>query len=345
MVRPPGERSGSRRARPGYAGGIGDLSQTSESRGGPAPARADGFRGVAALVVLTASFAAMTVLARYLSTGFTILQQVYLRAGAAFLLAVVLFRGRIRWRLLARSGRREWSVLVARAALTYPLGTALYSKAATLTTVGAISFIAALPLVSALGLVLRRSAATRRRVAWVLGAAAGVAALSVPGAAAGGRRSGEAAGDLIGLVAMLVIAVFYISRSWHGPIGPGDERLTNPEITVLILGLGALMVAALSLLRGEGVPAGPASGRIWAAVAAAGLLNVVNGYLINFGFEHVEPVRAGNLLTLECLWGLGFGFLFFGQVPGVLELVGGTVIVACAVGLNSEAVPGEGPGP
>lgn len=52
-----------------------------QTRTGPA-------RGVAALVLLAASFALLTVIARYLNSGFTITQQVYLRSAIAFGLGV-----------------------------------------------------------------------------------------------------------------------------------------------------------------------------------------------------------------------------------------------------------------
>ena len=294
--------------------------------------RAPGARGVAALVLLAASFASLTVLARYLNTGFTIPQQVYLRAGIGFAISAMAFGRRIRWRtVVLRTSRREWGVIALRAILLYLVGATLYSKAATIASIGDVSFIAALPLVSALGLALRRVPVTPARVMLVLGSVAGTAVLSAFG---GGQGTGLVSwnrGDLLALVAMLAMAIAYLGRTWH------DSTLNNYEITVLTVGVGALCVALVSVAMGQGLPhvahRDPAA--LWSAVALAGLLNVLNIFLMNYAFEHVDPVRAGNLLTLECVWGLGFGLLFFDQWPTVGELVGGVVIVACAVGLNS----------
>lgn len=329
--------------------------------------RPSGARGVLALVVLTASFALSTVLARHLNSDFTIAQQVYLRSSAAFVVALVAFRRRIRWRaVVLRAGRREWGVVVLRALLFSVLGTTLFSKAAILTSVAVVSFIAALPLVSAIGLVLDRRSATRARVVWVLGAAAGTvllassttsgatsgdssgatsgaasgAAASVTSGAAAGVTSTSAgwnAGALIALVAMLAISAGYIGRTWHGASGPANVPLNNPEITALLIGVGAVILGAFSFLDGEGVP--HAQGRVWLAVAVAGALAMLNVFLINYAFEHVDPVSAGNLLTLESVWGLIFGLVFYGQVPGLGESVGGAVIVLCAVGMNATSAP------
>lgn len=313
--------------------------------------RGNDVRGVLALIVLAASFALLTVLARYLSTGFTIAQQVYLRSLMAFLIAIVAFRRKIRWRsVVTRVGPREWIIVVLRAVLLYAIGTTIYSRAATMTSVGDVSFIAALPLVSALGLVFHRSKATAGAAAWVLGSAVGAAILSGFDGSGGGLLtwhvsgfSQAGTGDLLALVAMLAIAVAYFTRPWHQSAESGRVSLNNQEITALLVGVGAISVAMLSLLHREGLPHATDSWRLWAAVAAAGALNVLNVFLINYAFEHVEPVRAGNLLTLECVWGLAFGLIFFAQVPGIGEMVGGALIVVCAIGLNLTTGRQSGP--
>ena len=86
---------------------------------------------------------------------------------------------------------------------------------------------------------------------------------------------------------------------------------------------------------GQGAPHLTQHGPLWGAIALAGVLNALNVFLINYGFEQVDPVSAGNVLTVEAVWGLAFGLLFYRQWPTVLEIVGGVVIVGCALGLNS----------
>ena len=294
-------------------------------------------KGIGALVLLTVSFAMTTVLARFLNNGFTILQQVYLRAAVAFCFAVLAFGRRIRWRVILRAPPGEWYVIVARTVLLYVIGTTLFSKAATLAPVGDVSFIAALPFVSVLGLALRRVPVTRRRAVCVLGCTIGAGALSGFGT---GAQSGAASlnrGDLLAAVSMLAIAASYLGRAWH------HSDLNNSEITVLTIAVGAVIIAMASFALGQGLPAvhdtsqslGHSPSVLWSAVLLAGVLNVLNVFLINYGFEHVDAVRAGNLLTLECVWGLALGLLFFDQRPTPAELVGGLLIVLSAVGLNS----------
>ncbi|MFI9510061.1 DMT family transporter [Nocardia sp. NPDC052566] len=283
-------------------------------------------------MLLTVAFAMLTVITRYLDSGFTVAQQVYLRSAAAFLIAVLVFSRRIRWRVVLRAGAREWGVIAVRTTLLYLIGTTLFAKAVTLTTVADVSFIAALPLAAVLGLLLRRVRVTLARVTYVSGSVVGVTILSGFGTDPGGALLAWNHGDLLALVAMTAMALSYIGREWHSGI------LNNYEITALTLGSGAVGVAAISVCQGQGIPRVAthlAPEMLWGTVGIAGALSVLNVFLINYGFEHVDPVHGGNLLTLECVWGLLFGLLFFHQVPTVSGIVGGVVIVGCAFGLNA----------
>ncbi|MFF0488844.1 DMT family transporter [Nocardia sp. NPDC004068] len=285
-------------------------------------------------MILTASFAMLTVFTRYLDHGFTVAQQVYLRTAVAFALAVVIFARKLRWAVVVRAGGREWAVVVARTVLLYVVGTLLFAKAATLTSVANVSFIAALPLAAALGLLLRRVSATPARLACVAGSVVGVALLSGPRSVGAGVTVDP--GDLLALLAMTAMAWSYLGRDWHTGV------LNNHEITTLTLGVGTLGVALTSLAQGQGVPqvTGPVSPlTLWSAVAVAGILSIANVFLINYGFDRVDPVHAGNLLTLECLWGLLFGLLFYHQTPTLPGLLGGTLILTSALTLNTTKKP------
>ncbi|WP_054812387.1 DMT family transporter [Nocardia arizonensis] len=278
----------------------------------------------------------LTVFARYLDGGFTIAQQVYLRTSAAFVITVVVFARLIRWRLVTSIRAREWAVLTIRAVLIYVLGTTLFAEAATVSTVADVSFIAALPLVPALGLLLGRVRATRTGVGSIAGSAVGAAILSGGGFDVAGAWN---RGNLIALLAVIALSIGYLGRDWH------DGTLNNYEITTFTVGFGVIGVASASALGGEGIPhVSDSPAILWAAVGVAGILNALNVYLVNYGFEHVDAVRGGNLLTVECVWGLLFGVLFYRQIPTPTGILGGSLIVACAIGLNVASGPRPPPG-
>ncbi|MCM6772491.1 DMT family transporter [Nocardia sp. CDC159] len=283
-------------------------------------------------MLLTASYAMLTVFTKYLDTGFTVAQQVYLRTAVAFALAAVVFARQVRWRVIVRAGAREWTVVVVRTALLYVVGTLLFAKAATMTSVANVSFIAALPLAAALGLLLRQVRATVARLTCVAGSAAGVAIMSGFSPGPGGAWMAWNRGDLIALVAVTAMALSYIGREWHGGV------LNNSEITTLTVGVGTVGVALVSVAQGQGLPRLPAELSpvvLWGAIAVAGALSVLNVFLINYGFDRVDSVKAGNLMTVECVWGLLFGLAFYQQIPTMNGLVGGALIVGFAIGLNA----------
>ncbi|MFI6165253.1 hypothetical protein ACIBCN_00560 [Nocardia sp. NPDC051052] len=201
-----------------------------------------------------------------------------------------------------------------------------------------ISFIAALPLVSALGMLLRSVRVSAVRVVFVGGSAVGVAILSGFG---GNAASSLNYGNLIALVAMVAMSLGYLGRGWH------DGTLNNHELTALTLGVGAVGVVLTSVVQGDSLPDIPShtsAVMLWAAVGLAGVLSVLNVFLINYSFDRLDPVLSGNMLTVECVWGLLFGLFFFGQVPTWSGILGGTVIVLCALALNlldGRAAPAE----
>jgi len=282
-------------------------------------------KGIAALIIVTALFASLSVLARFLNTDFTILQQVYLRVFAALLIAMVVFRKYIRWHTLTKIPRREWLIVALRAFISYGVAVTLISKAATLTLLGNVAFIGALPFVPLLGFIFLKEKVTWWKLTFIFGAILGVALLSVHdlhNLLSWGR------GDVYAIIATLAFAVGYVSRKWHGP------ALNNHEITTLTFVFGVLWLFGLSLAIGEGLPAVDSVWTIWVAVALGGVFNVASLFLTNYSFQHVDAVRAGNLLNLEAAWGLLFGLTLYHEWPTWQGLSGGVLILACVIGMN-----------
>lgn len=282
-------------------------------------------KGIAALVLLTAIFASLSILARYLNTDFTILQQVYLRVLMALILALLVFRKYLRWDKIAKLPPREWAVIAFRGFVGYSIGVTLISTAATMTLLGNVSFIAALPFVPLLGFLLLKERVTWWKLGFVLVSLLGVSLLSVRDFH---NLLAWGMGDVFAIIATLGFAIGYIARKWH------TNLLNNQEITTLTFMFGVGFVILISLFLGEGVPKLDVSWSIWLAILIGGVLNVANLFLINYSFEHVDAVRAGNLLNLEAAWGLLFGWLFYQEWPSWKGLLGGVLIVASVVGMN-----------
>lgn len=69
-------------------------------------------------------------------------------------------------------------------------------------------------------------------------------------------------------------------------------------------------------------------------ILLAGLFNVFNIFLTNYGFQYVEIILASNLLMLESVFAIGLGLLFFTEIPSLKELIGGAILIGSAIGMN-----------
>lgn len=103
---------------------------------------------------------------------------------------------------------------------------------------------------------------------------------------------------------------------------------------MVIFIISVIIVFASSVFIGEGLPLDNWSYFLLAVVASAGLFNVGNLFLTNYGFERVKAVLASNLLTLESLFTVVIGFLFFKELPNIKELLGGVLIIFSVVQMN-----------
>lgn len=282
-------------------------------------------KGVLAIVLLAATTALAGVLARFLSDSFTTLQQVYLRVFIALLIALVVFRAYLRWRTIARLPLKEWAVIAFRGLTAYAVGVVLMTQAVTMTSLAEVTFIAALPFAPLLGFMLLKERLTWWKLAFIFGSLFGVAMLATNNPA---NLLSWQPGDLIAVVATLGLALSYVARKWHSGV------LNNQEITTLTFVVGAGSVFLLSMLFGEGAPPMDISWLFWLGILGGGVLNVGKLFLTNYGFQKVDAVQGGNILTLEGAWGLLFGLLFYSEWPTWQGLLGGIIIVTCVIGMN-----------
>lgn len=280
----------------------------------------DRTKGIVALITLALVFASMGIFARYLQFDFTILQQVYLRITAAFLLGPALFWKDLDFAKLRRIPAKEWGILLLRALSLYVLGVTLISKAFTLASYSNVSFVSALPLTAVLGFVLLRERLTWRKAGCVLLGFAGVVLVAVTDYT---HLLSWGRGEVLALAASVFFSLSYILRKFQ------SNLLNNKEIAVLIFGIAALLLISTSLAMRQGAPHFRHAPDLL-IVALAGLFNVVNLFLTNYGFQKVDAVLASNLLMLETAFAVVLGFLFFFEVPSLRALLGGSLIVLSA---------------
>lgn len=282
-------------------------------------------KGVFSLIMLSAVFAVMGVFGRYLSTDLSLFQQVYLRIFAALILSLVFFKNKINLTKLKTVSKKDWLLLSTRALFFYVIGIPLFTLGVIHTKLGNVAFIGSIPLVAVFGVLLLGEKMTWKKLLLVTTAFIGVLLISVrdySNLLSWGR------GEFFTLVSAVFFSLSYIIRKRQ------SDNLNNQEITTVLFAISVPILFILSLILREGVPVAALQSNILLAIVGAGFFNVINMFLTNYGFQKVEAILASNILTLESVFGVIFGFLLYQEIPFVKEIIGGILITLGVIGMN-----------
>lgn len=283
-------------------------------------------KGVLSLVLLALVFASMGLFARYLATGFLLFQQVYLRMLAAFIVGFLIFRSQIDLSKLQKISGKDWAIIALRAVSYALFGIILFTQAIVLTKYSNVSFVGSIPMTAILGFILLKERFSWQKLWLIVLAFAGVVLISVKDYS---NLFSWGNGEILALISTVFFAISYIARKWQ------SNLLNNRELTVINFLVAFIAVFVVSILKGDGLPLTGWHMGLLLAVIGAGIFNIMNVFLTNYGFQKVEAVLASNILTLESFFAIILGFFFFREVPLVKELLGGVVIIASVIAMNN----------
>lgn len=282
-------------------------------------------KGILALILVSAMFASMGIFARIMQTGFALFEQTYLRMAVAFLLGFLFFNKDLHLQKLSKVPLRDWALLIIRSFSNYIAGVILFTVAVFNTTLGNVSLIQALPFVALLGVFFLNEKLSTGKILFLLLSFVGVTIMSINNMSdifVWGK------GQSLSLISAFFFSFAYVSRRWQ------TDYLNNKEMTQIMLFFAVIFLVIGSLFFNEGLPISGWSLPITLALITSAVFNVLVLFLINFGFEHVKPLLASNLLTLEGLFAITFGFILFKEVPMAKDLIGGILIISSVIGMN-----------
>ena len=229
--------------------------------------------------------------------------------------------------------RAEWRRLLVASFLGVPLQFLIQFYGLSLTTVSHASLmVGTMPVLLAVGAGLFAHE-RMDRLGWAalatstLGAA--LIALGRHGHTAGGP---SVLGDLL-VVFSLAIALFWILLN-------KDLMRRHSPVVVTAYGLfsGMLMLAGMVPVLWGVPPVLHISLRVWAALAASGILCTATTTLLwNWGMTQVPASQAGVLLNMEPLVGSLLGVLVLGETLGPSAWIGGALILAAALTLTTQS--------
>lgn len=282
-------------------------------------------KGILSLILLSFIFAFYAVVARYLSAGFTIAQQFYIRMFLAFLLAFFSFRSYSILKKLKTIPTKDWLIIIFRTISYYLIGTVLYVLAVLNTKIGNVAVIGSLPLVAVFGFLLGEKF-TWKKLLFVLLAFLGTAIMGITNYK---DLLAWNKGDLLALISVIFFSLSYVARKWQ------SNALTNREITTLIFFFATVLFLISSFFLKEGLPTNIIDINFLFFFLLGAILNVAGMFLTNYGFEHVDNVLASNILTLEAVFGILLGLVFYREVPNLKEIIGSILIISSVISLNN----------
>ncbi|MEK7063194.1 MAG: DMT family transporter [Patescibacteria group bacterium] len=280
--------------------------------------------GIVAGISLAFVFASMGIFARYLSTDFTLLTQIYLRVAIAFLICAVIFAHYVSWQKFLALPWREWGILTLRAISLFG-GVLIFSYALIIGNYSNVSFAASVPLLPLFGYFLFKDKLSAKIIGYILLSLLGLGLITV------NDWSSFSLGypELLAVAAVVLFDISYIARKWE------RHTLTSLESAMVNFFISATLLFMISLAMGEGLPTLSAfSFDIVLVLIVAAVFNIFNFSLINYVFSTLTATFAGSILTLETVFALLISILLYSEIPTIIQLFGSALILVSVYKIN-----------
>ena len=137
-------------------------------------------------------------------------------------------------------------------------------------------------------------------------------------------------GDTWVIISALFEAIWYLGiRLLAG-------KLNSREITLIAQAIASAVVFALAMAYGEALPtfADFATWQVSLGLFLGGAINVIAPLLTIFAFKYLDEVFATQLFLSENIFSLIVGYFFYGEMIGLVSVLGAGVVVACVYSLN-----------
>ncbi|KAI9753737.1 MAG: TOR complex subunit lst8 [Chaenotheca gracillima] len=151
------------------------------------------------------------------------------------------------------------------------------------------------------------------------------------------QRLGAVGVSLLGVVGA---AGAYTTIRWIG-------KRAHPLLSVNYFATWCTIVSTVALLLVPGVPFKlPGSALEWFYLVFLGLCGFIMQFLLTAGLTHEKSSRATNMVYTQMLFALAFDKILWGTTPGVLSIIGSSLILGSAiyVALQKDAEKKKQPG-
>jgi drug/metabolite transporter (DMT)-like permease len=283
-------------------------------------------KAIATLVVYAFLASCMGIFVREMSRYFTTFQQIYLRASVGFILAFFIYGRKIRFQDLLSMPLRDAAIMLIRIFSLYLFGIVLYTKAITNASYANVTFIFALPYSAILGFLILKEKLTFTKIALISCAFFGVLLVSVDNIFS---IFNWGYGEILALISAFFYALSSVLRKKI------SSQIDSKQTALVMLFGGALLIFGISNIAGE--DAGQVfTGSLVAYICVflAGFSNAILSLCIDYGFKHIEALKAGNILYIESIFALFISVFLYTEIPNFREIAGAILITLSAMWIN-----------
>ncbi len=278
---------------------------------------------VAGLVLVAAAYSLLNVSSRLLAEGFPPMTQVYLRISFGALILMALFRKHLRWKRIITMPARDFLILLSMGIIGYSIAVYFSTLAAINAKLINVTVIfASVPFFSYLyAFFVLKKPLNGKLIALLITSLIGITMVAtksfVPHLTVFGK------GEWFALLATATMAWFYVGRKLL------STHLNTHEITISVMTIAAISGFLIAILRGETISVSAFTNPhvLLGLVIGTGMNILVNPLEI-FAFNHLDAVIGTQVLLLDNVFALLFGYVMYHEMVGVPEMIGGIIIVS-----------------
>lgn len=281
------------------------------------------------LVLNAGGYSLLNVAVRLMDKGFQPFTQVYLRILIATLVGVFVFRKQLRWEKIKSAPVLDWAFLFLMGVVGFALMICFITLGALEAKLLNVSVIySTVVFFSYLYSIWTLKSKPDVRVLFFVGIALwGVAVLSTGSLLP--ILGGFGRGELYVLLSAGAGAWYYVGRKML------SEHLNTSEISIITMIIATLTAFAIAMVFGERLNKGAiVHVQALAGLAIGGVVVVLSTFIENFSFKHLPAVLGSQVLLLENVFSVIFGYFIYKEILSLPQMVGAIAVIASVYLMN-----------
>lgn len=282
------------------------------------------------LLVLNASgYSLLNVAVRLMDKGFQPFTQVYLRILIATLVGTFVFRKQLRWKKIKTTSLSDWIILFIMGVVGFALMISFITLGALEAKLLNVSVIySTVVFFSYLYSIWVLKSKHDVRVLFFVGIALwGVAVLSTGSLLP--MLGGFGRGELYVLLSAAAGAWYYVGRKML------SEHLNTSEISIITMLIATLSAFIIAMVFGERLNKDTIFHvQALAGLAIGGVVVVLSTFIENFSFKHLPAVLGSQILLLENVFSVFFGFVLYKEILSLPQIIGAVAVIVSVYLMN-----------